>query len=82
MQKITQNTTIHDAEELLKEHGIKPFYGWRVIIGMAVKECDYVTVEGYGDDAKLIKHFIGDGDEDETTEEAYTPTEGNPFKER
>jgi len=51
---ITKKTNMKDAEEILKMNGIGTPYGWEIVIGMLLEDCDYIEIEGYGHGANFI----------------------------
>lgn len=58
MDIITKNTSIKESIEILNNHGISTkLYGWEIIIGMLLYDCDYIEVHGYGHNAYFIKKW-------------------------
>lgn len=58
LDRITKNTKIKDAQEILQAHGCQVGHGWALIMGMVLHDCDYVIVKGYGKDCYFEKHTI------------------------
>lgn len=54
---IKEDTTINEAEAILKAHGFPRKYGWELVIGLMLQQCDYLEVHGYGGDAHFVKAF-------------------------
>lgn len=56
MDIITKNTSIKEVIEILNNHGISTkLYGWEIIIGMLLYDCDYIEVHDYGHNAYFTK---------------------------
>jgi hypothetical protein len=60
IDRITKNTSIGDAQEILKAHGYQMGHGWAFIMSMVLHDCDYVIVKGYGKDCYFEKHIEED----------------------
>ena len=56
--RITKNTSITDAEDILNAHGYNPGKGWVIPMAMMLHDCDYILVKGYGKDCYLEKHKL------------------------
>lgn len=82
MQIITKNTRLKDAAEMLEMHMVPVSYGWEMVLCMMLHECDYITIEGTGRNAKLVKHFIEEGEKDEELKETDQKPEDNSIQER
>jgi len=51
---ITKQTSMKDAAEILKMNGIGTPYGWEIVIGMLLEDCDYIEVQGYSHGANFV----------------------------
>lgn len=82
MRKITKNTCIKDAKAELEAHSVPLFSGWEMEMAKIFRECDYITIHGSGNEAKLKKHFFTErGENNETAKETNSPSERDTFKE-
>jgi len=52
---INKEMKIKEVEEILKEHDIHLVNWWWIVLGMMLKECDYIKVVGYGVNAELVQ---------------------------
>lgn len=55
MDIITKTMSISEAEEILNMHGIRHPYGWEIVIGMLLDDCDHLEVHDFGGKAYFIK---------------------------
>lgn len=58
MWRITKNTAVGDAQAFLESYGILLSHDWICAIGAMLRKCDYITVDGHGNSARLVQHFI------------------------
>ena len=52
---IKKDTSIKDAEEILRFHGCSLGFGWEIVMGMLLDECDYLEVHDFGRNAYFSK---------------------------
>lgn len=57
MKKITKNTTIQEAREIFDSYKFPYKSGWELAIITLLHEYDYITIDGYGANAKLKFHW-------------------------
>lgn len=57
MDTIKKDTQMREAECILKDHGVSLSFGWQVVLGMILQECDYIEVHGFGESAYFEKMF-------------------------
>lgn len=55
---IKKDTTMKEAESILKSHGCPLGYGWELVIGMLLSDCDYLEVHDFGRDAYFSKMTV------------------------
>lgn len=50
---ITKTTTMSEAKEILHDNCISTPYGWEIVLGMLLEQCDYIKITGLGASAKF-----------------------------
>ena len=58
MDVIKRDTSIKEAEAMLKAHRCPHRHGWEIAIGLMLQQCDYLELHDYGDDAYFVKKGI------------------------
>lgn len=61
---ITKQTTVLETEEILDFHRIAHPYGYEIIIGMLLSDCDRLEVHGFGPNAYFEKVKVDDNEQD------------------
>lgn len=52
---IKKDTSIKEAESILKLHGCSLAFGWEIVMGMLLDDCDYLEVHDFGSKAYFTK---------------------------
>lgn len=50
---ITKEMTVSEIKELLHDNCIATPYGWEIVLGMLLEQCDYIKIAGFGASAKF-----------------------------
>lgn len=55
---LTKTMPVAEIKEILHDNCIATPYGWEIVLTMLFKQCDYIEIHGYGENAKfkLISH--------------------------
>lgn len=54
MGTITKSMKIDEVKAVLHANGIDTPYGWDIVLGMLLEDCDYIKIEGYGRHAQFV----------------------------
>lgn len=57
MDVIKKDTSIKEARFILEAHGCPLGFGWEIVLGNLLKECDYLEVHDFGKNAYFHKVF-------------------------
>lgn len=57
MDIIDKNTTIKEAKYILEAHGCSLAFGWDIVLGSLLEECDYLEIHGFGEKCFFSKMF-------------------------
>lgn len=52
---ITKHSKRNEVKKLLNAFGVFPSPGWDIIMWMLLNDCDYIRLEGYGDNCILVQ---------------------------
>lgn len=54
MDTITKSMKIDEVKAVLHANGIATPYGWDIVLGMLLDDCEYIKIEGYGSHAQFV----------------------------
>lgn len=57
MDIIDKNTKIKEAKSILEAHGCSLSFGWDIVLGSLLEECDYLEIHGFGKNTYFHKVF-------------------------
>ena len=54
---ITKNMNIKEIKAVLRNHGVYMDSFWFIALWALMKECDYIEIEGYGENVEFVQKY-------------------------